>query len=73
MMAIKLRCKNDTNGNPRRVFVVFHAGRMIDAIDEGYSGYMALTSKYPEFAGKPIDEFDTTPTERRRLLKQFSK
>lgn len=30
---------NDTNGNPRRVFVVYSSGgTVLDTIDEGYAG-----------------------------------
>ena len=33
------KAPNDTNGNPRRVFLVFDAeGNVLDVIDEGYAG-----------------------------------
>lgn len=74
LFAIHFRCKLDLNGNPRRFYAVFDCnGKMIDAIDEGYKGHYALLAKYPEFKGRAIEEFDTTPTERRNRLKQFSK
>ena len=73
MLAIRLRCKNDTNGNPRRVYVIFDKGRMIDAIDEGYSGRQALLGKYPALDSAIVEDIETTPATRRELLKRFSK
>ena len=43
-----LATKNDANGNPRRIFVVFDAdGNVIDAVDEGYRGTAVVDEKYP--------------------------
>lgn len=70
LTAIKLVCKNDANGNPRRVYVVFADGVMVDAIDEQYKGHKALTVPYPQaiYGG----EFASVPSERRELLKRFT-
>lgn len=64
---IKLNAGNDTNGNPRRVFVVFDEhGSIYDAIDEGYAGDGDLKMKYPGLQGGCT--FDTSPAAYRQLL-----
>ena len=67
-VAIMLNAKHDTNGNPRRVYVVLDAvsGDMIDAIKD-YCGIQDLYKSYPGI-GSPC-EFPTTPGEYRSLLK----
>lgn len=35
---IHLRTKNDTNGNPRRLYVEIQGGRIVAVADEGYKG-----------------------------------
>lgn len=67
--AIRLNAGHDTNGNPRRVYVVLRDGQLFDAIDEGYHGSSALADKYPQFADKPVYTFATTPKEYRQLVK----
>ncbi len=70
MVCIKLCAKNDRNGNPRRVYVLIGSdGCVKRAIDEGYAGRGALDG----VVGRDviIQEFDTTPTEYRRLLRAF--
>ena len=71
--AIKLDAGNDTNGNGRRVFVVFNSdnGEILDAFDPGYSGDQELKRRYPSavYGGS----FYTSASERRNLIKQFSK
>ena len=60
-----LNAGNDNNGNPRRVFVVYsHAGNIIDAIDEGYSGTPRWLRDLPQLPG-----FIIKPGEYRELLK----
>ena len=68
-IAIKLNAGNNTNGNPRRVYVVLETinGSIVDTIDEGFMGIVALSRKYPEIPIPP--EFYTTPKEYRELLK----
>ena len=74
MVCIKLCAKNDNNGNPRRVFVFIDSdGSVINAIDEGYAGRGAVDDDLDSTVGSNIAEFDTTPGEYRRLLRQFSK
>ena len=73
MIAIRLRAKNDTNGNPRRCYVVFdNQGNKIGACDEGYRGSDSLFTRYPELKTQNIEDFDVTPGEYRRQL-SFSK
>ncbi len=62
-----LRCTNDNNGNPRRVFVFYGADGAIVAVeDEGYSG----TPR--ECAGLvQLPTLETYPAERRALLKEW--
>jgi len=39
---------NDTNGNPRRAWVYTdHNGRVVDVVDEGYSGRPAILRTDP--------------------------
>lgn len=41
--AIKLLAPNDTNGNPRRGWLIFAAnGKTLGWVEEGYRGYGAL-------------------------------
>lgn len=48
--AIHIQAPNDTNGNPRRGWVIRAAdGRMIEWIEEGYEGFQALVSRWPQY------------------------
>ena len=48
VMAVKIKAKNDSNGNPRRGWQVFtRDGKFLGFIDEGYGGRRALTSLFP--------------------------
>ena len=48
VMAIKIRTDNDTNGNPRRGWLIYtKEGEFLGFIDEGYGGRKALTSLFP--------------------------
>lgn len=68
MIYIRLDAGNDTNGNPRRLFVVFSkAGTILETIDEGYNGNSEVRKKYPRHADGGT--FATTPTEYRNLKK----
>ena len=67
-MVIKLRAKNDANGNPRRVFVRFCGPQVIGTVDEGYEGESAITRAgwmACEYSGIIID---VSPFEYRRFL-----
>ena len=60
-----LNAKNDTNGNPRRVFVVYaRDGEILDTIDEGYAGTPGWLRKLPQLPG-----FVIAPAQYRELLK----
>ena len=73
VFSVRLNAGNDVNGNPRRVYVVFDSsGKIIDAIDEGYSGINALDSAYPKH-NDSVASFDTSPSEYRELVKSYSK
>ncbi len=62
-----LRCANDTNGNPRRVFVFYDAAGSIVAVeDEGYRGKPKACAGLVE-----LPSLETYPAERRDLLKNF--
>ncbi len=63
---IRMNAGNDTNGNPRRVFVVFNPrGTIVETIDEGYEGDHVVRTKYPKH--KDGGTFATTPKEYRNL------
>ena len=71
MVCIRLCAKNDVNGNPRRVFVLLDSdGCIVRAIDEGYAGVGALDGIF-DYRQLGIPDFDTTPAEYRRLLREF--
>lgn len=66
-IAIRLNAGNDTNGNPRRVFVVLDPKRgIIDAVDEGYEGEEPLKRAHRI---RSLADFMTTPREYRGLLR----
>lgn len=72
MEFLRLRAKNDTNGNPRRVFIAVQEGRIIAAEDEGHEGSAAL-ARLPGYSGmkcSPAD-IETTPAEYRCVLRQY--
>jgi hypothetical protein len=44
MLAIKIRAKNDTDGNPRRGWLLVNtAGDVVNFVDEGYRGKAQLS------------------------------
>jgi hypothetical protein len=66
--ALHLCCQNDTNGNPRRIFVVYdgEAG-VIKVFDEGYGGEAEFRAEFP---GVPLTgRIATTPSERQGFLR----
>ena len=68
MIYIQLAASNDTNGNPRRVFVLFNDnGEIKEVIDEGYSGDPYANKEGYFFGGT----FESTPRERQNLLREF--
>jgi len=53
-IAIKLKAKNDPDGNPRRGWLVYeinekteHWHKCLGWVEEGYNGDCALTREYP--------------------------
>lgn len=53
---LHLRAKNDRNGNPQRLYMVLGAkGRVLDVIDEGYSGSGAYSEKWGRLPEIPIN------------------
>lgn len=73
MIAVKVCAKNDTNGNPRRGWLIINAvGNTIDFVDEGYRGNGALN-----FAGyRGIVEgpsLDVTPAAYREFKRAGGK
>jgi hypothetical protein len=72
MVFIRLVCKNDRNGNPRRVYIAVSDGKINCAVDEGYEGTGAL-ARLPGNSGQkytPVD-IETTPAEYRRILREY--
>jgi hypothetical protein len=74
-----IKAPNDLNGNPRRLFLVvwvYENGNVTMAYDEGYAGRGAIPDKrntahasMPDIELPPIN---TTPSEYKRLLRQFA-
>ncbi len=65
---IRLRTTNDTNGNPRRIFVVLSRGNLAGLFDEGYSGEHSIPDKQMRESYGGLT-FDITPGEYRALKK----
>lgn len=65
---LHLDAGHDTNGNPRRCYVVFDdTGRIVETIDEGYQGNSLVKKRYPGSVN--LGTIATTPAQRRELLK----
>ena len=63
-MLILLAAPNDTNGNPRRCFVLFNEnGVGVEAWDEGYSGCDALP-KHLQKTPRPVIQVSATEYKR---------
>lgn len=48
METVRLCAKNGGSGQPQRVWLVIDNGSVIDAVDEGYEGFAAVTNRYPD-------------------------
>ena len=74
VIAIRIHCTNDRNGNPRRGWLIIDPsnGCALDFCDEGYNGRSAFSVPYPD-ALETIT-IHVAPTEyrafRRMSLKQ---
>lgn len=74
VVAVKLSTKNDTNGNPRRLWIVTAIGdgenapksERVGIIIEGYEGRSALLKSFPNAI--EMQEIEVQPTEYRRWL-----
>lgn len=68
----RLYTKNDSNGNPRRVFLVYGLQkgemRLHGVYEEGYLGRQAVPQEIRDNASTYLD-VEITPREYRRLLK----
>jgi hypothetical protein len=70
-IAIHINAGNDTNGNPRRGWIIVDSqGTAIDFIDEGYSGPGAL--KVSAYSGAALSDFtiDVSPSFYKSALHQ---
>lgn len=68
MIYLHLATKHDTNGNPRRLFLVLDEdGNPVDAIDEGYAGSRQVYEKYPNIMDGP--RIEVTISEYKDWLK----
>lgn len=75
MIAIKISTTNDTNGNPRRGWLIYQdASRggsmgfdLIAFVDENYAGNAALTRAYPD--ATEITSLQVTPGEYREAMR----
>lgn len=66
MFALHLKTKNDTNGNPRRIYLVCSPHGPVAAVDEGYSGVGAL--REAGFDPCPVVwDIEVTPGEYRAI------
>ena len=72
LLALHMRAPNDTNGNPRRCYVVMtRDGAIVQAVDEGYSGWQAVCQAgYPNAVQGPA--FDVTPSAYRALVRSHT-
>lgn len=68
-VALRIDAPNDTNGNPRRGWLVFDAntGKTIAFIDEGYQGERALRLRYS--AAVSLGSVNVKPAEYRFHLR----
>ena len=66
------RCKNDANGNPRRLFVLWDAsGNIVAVADEGYRGWPAKEwgTRNDINAITEVSPVDITLAERRSTIR----
>ena len=71
MTVLWLRAKNDTNGNPRRCYLIIDGdNNAIDCIDEGYRGDSGVSKKYSWYKGGCLP-IEVQPAEYRAWIKQF--
>lgn len=70
MFMVKLRTKNDVNGNPRHVYVLYgEYGEIVNTWDVGYSGYAAVPEQYQTLAQR-APEIPTTYKEYNAMVRR---
>jgi hypothetical protein len=68
MYVIHLKTTNDSNGNPRRLYLILDTGGPIAVVKEGYSGMSAIEEV--GFPPLPVAySINITPGEYRRIAK----
>ena len=68
MIYLHLSTKHDTNGNPRRLFLILNEkGDPINAIDEGYAGNSQVRKEHPDAVAGP--RIEVTISEYRGWLR----
>jgi hypothetical protein len=67
---LSLNAGNDTNGNPRRLYVLIRDGHIAGAWNEGYQGWGAVPKALQSLAQRAIT-VATTPGQYRSLLRRF--
>jgi hypothetical protein len=68
---LHLCAKNDTNGNPRRAYVLSNEeGQYVAIWDEGYKGSDAVPGEFRD-AAYLSQRFDVTVTEYNKLLRRL--
>lgn len=72
-LAIKVNAGHDSNGNPRRGWMITSCskGETLDFVDEGYHGSSILRREYPRAVVGP--EFQVTPGQYRDLKRTAEK
>lgn len=65
--AIKIQTKNDSNGNPRRGWLVYQNNSLAAYVDEGYLGNLALRQAFGDAVEVLFPSIDVSPGELRRL------
>lgn len=66
---IHMRAPNDSNGNPRRIFVKIQDGTIVDTADEGFRGIASAREKGMPLGYSP-PMFDVSASEY-RILKNW--
>jgi len=69
MFSIHMIAPNDSNGNPRRLYLVCGPHGPIAAVDEGYSGIGAI--REAGFTAPEVWNIEVSAKEYRRLKKQL--
>jgi len=71
LLCQRLSAKNDVNGNPRRVYVVYwHDGEVYHIYDEGYQGYTAVPADVRANIVGFLMPLDISPSKYRELLRK---